>query len=177
MVRTILWFEKELPMTSYMWVVWLVVAVAAAIGEMMTVGLFLAAFAVAAVLTAMVALVPGTFILQVPIFAALSLVGIAVFRPVVLGVLGWHPAEQISGPVMQRHMVNKRAVVTRTVDSAGGQVRVGEGEFWSARSFDPADVMEPGTSVEIVLVEGLTALVAPVVQSQLESSQVIEKGI
>lgn len=162
--------------SDFMWAIWLVVAIAAAIGEIMTAGLFLASFAVAAVITAIVAFIPGTLILQVPIFAALSLLGIAVFRPIALGVLGWHPADQISGPVMQRHLVNKRAVVTRAVDASGGQVRVGEGEFWSARSFDPSEVMQPGTVVEIVLVEGLTALVSPAARPALEPSEVIEKG-
>jgi membrane protein implicated in regulation of membrane protease activity len=70
-------------------------------------------------------------------------------------------------------------VVTRRVDANGGQIRIGEGEFWSARAFDPADVMEPGAPVEVVLVDGLTALVSPVIRPvrEIEDQEPIEKGM
>jgi membrane protein implicated in regulation of membrane protease activity len=159
---------------------WLAVAIAAAIGEVVTVGLFLAAFAAAAVITAIVSiLIPGLIGVQVAIFAVLSLLGIGVFRPIALNALGWQQSEQIDGPVSQRHLMNKRGVVTRRVDANGGQIRIGEGEFWSARAFDPADVMEPGAPVEVVLVDGLTALVSPVIRPvrEIEDQEPIEKGM
>jgi membrane protein implicated in regulation of membrane protease activity len=34
------------------------------------------------------------------------------------------------------------------------------GETWSARSFDEDQVFEPGTRVEVLKIEGATALVA-----------------
>ena len=159
---------------------WVAVAIAAAIGEVMTVGLFLAAFAAAAVITAIISiLVPGLIGLQVGIFGVLSLLGIGVFRPVAINALGWQQGEQLSGPVSQTHLMNKRGVVTRRVDGNGGQVRIGEGEFWSARSFDPDDVIEPGDPVEVVLVDGLTALVSPVIRPvrEIEDQAPIEKGM
>jgi hypothetical protein len=58
--------------------------------------------------------------------------------------------------------------VTRTVDSAGGQVRIGDGEFWSARSYDPDDLIPVGASADVVVVDGLTVLVSPVVPLTLE---------
>jgi membrane protein implicated in regulation of membrane protease activity len=162
-----------------MWVLWLVVAIAAAIGEVVTLGLFLAAFAAAAVITAIVSILVPEAAIQVAVFGVLSLVGIGVFRPIVINALGWHQAEQISGPVSQSHLMNKRAVVTRRVDNHGGQIRIGEGEFWSARSFDPGDVMEPGSQVEVVLVDGLTALVSPVIRPirEIEDQAPVEKGL
>jgi membrane protein implicated in regulation of membrane protease activity len=166
-------------MTDFLWVLWLAVAIAAAIGEVVTLGLFLAAFAAAAVITAIVAIVVPSLALQVGVFGALSLLGLGVFRPIALNALGWQQAEQITGPVSQSHLMNKRAVVTKTVDNSGGQIRIGEGEFWSARSFDPSDVMEPGAQVEVVLVDGLTALVSPVVRpiQEIDDQAPIEKGI
>ena len=163
-----------------MWVLlWVAVAIAAAIGEVMTVGLFLAAFAVAAVITAILSIVVGSIAVQVAVFGALSLLGIGVFRPIAINALGWKQAEQISGSVSQTHLVNKRAVVTETVDGSGGPIRIGQGEFWSARSFDPADVMQPGAQVEVVLVDGLTALVTPVIRPmrEIEDQAPIEKGM
>lgn len=160
-----------------LWALWLVVALAAAIGEITSMTLFLALVAMAAVVTALVAVVlPAAIGIQIVVFAALSLVGIAVFRPILVGTLGVTGATHISGPVSQTHIVNRRATVTRTVDSAGGQIRIGEGEFWSARTFEPSDVLLPGTKVEVVLVEGLTALVIPVAQQALESQASVQKG-
>ena len=50
------------------------------------------------------------------------------------------------------------AVVLQRVDQNGGRVRIG-GEEWSARAFMPDQVLEPGTRVEVVKIEGATALV------------------
>jgi len=141
--------------------IWLLIAVLAAIGEVMTIGLYFASIAAAAVVTAVVALA-APVALQVIVFLIVSLVAIAVLRPIVLGALGMESRIRISGPVGQPHLTGRRAVVVRTVDSSGGQIRIGEGEFWSARSFDSEDVIEPGSPVEVQMVDGLTALVTPV---------------
>jgi membrane protein implicated in regulation of membrane protease activity len=63
---------------------------------------------------------------------------------------------------MARHVsvVGRRGVVTQTVDGAGGQIRIGHGAFWTARTFDPSDTIPVGESVEVLLVEGgITAIV------------------
>ena len=44
------------------------------------------------------------------------------------------------------------------VDVNGGRVRIG-GEEWSARAYMEDQVLEPGTRVEVVKIEGATALV------------------
>jgi membrane protein implicated in regulation of membrane protease activity len=150
-----------------MWL-WLVVALLAAVGEVMTTGLFLAIVALAAVLTAIVSLVLPFALVQVALFAGMSLGGIAFIRPVLLRSFGIDALSHSSGRVTQSQIVGRRATVTRTVDSAGGQVRIGDGEFWSARSYDPDDLIPVGASAEIVVVDGLTALVSPVVPITLE---------
>jgi membrane protein implicated in regulation of membrane protease activity len=50
------------------------------------------------------------------------------------------------------------AVVLQRVDGDGGRVRIG-GEEWSARSFMPDQVFEAGVRVEVMKIEGATALV------------------
>ena len=52
-----------------------------------------------------------------------------------------------------------RAVVLERVDANGGQVKIG-GETWSARAYDEDDAFEPGARVEVMKIEGATALVA-----------------
>jgi membrane protein implicated in regulation of membrane protease activity len=44
------------------------------------------------------------------------------------------------------------------VDVNGGRVRIG-GEEWSARAFVEDQVIEPGARVDVVKIEGATALV------------------
>lgn len=158
-------------------VLWIVIAVLAAIGELLTTGLFLASIAVAAVVAALVAIVLPVA-LQVVIFAALALGGIALVRPIALHALGMDRSDgHISGSTTS-YLVGRRGIVTRTVDSSGGQIRIGEGEFWTARAFNDDDVIEPGTRVEILLVDGLTALVAPVSPPSISphSDQPNQKG-
>ena len=140
--------------------IWLIVAVLAAIGEVLTTGLFLATVAVAAAITAVLAILfPG--VIQIIAFAGLTLGGLAVVRPLVVRTLGLETALFLPNPAGHSHIMGRRAVVTRAVDAGGGQVRIGDGEFWSARAFDPDDRLEVGSSAEIVLVDGLTAVVSP----------------
>jgi membrane protein implicated in regulation of membrane protease activity len=150
-----------------MWWTWLVVAVLAAIGEIVTFDLFLASVAAAAVITAVIAIVLQVVILQVAVFAGLSLVGIGFVRPAIKHALGIESASHLTGAVPQSHLAGRRGVVTRAIDAAGGQIRIGVGEFWSARAYDPSDTIPVGTPVEVVLVDGLTALVERVEQSAL----------
>jgi membrane protein implicated in regulation of membrane protease activity len=157
--------------------IWIVVALLAAIGELLSTGLFLACLSVAAIVAAGVAVIfAGAVALQVVVFAVASLVAIAVFRPIAVRALGWHPATPLGNPAVQSHIINRRATVTRAVDSSGGQIRIGEGEFWSARAFDPSDAMPVGSKVDVVLVDGVTALVTAVEQPALAVEQSPEKG-
>ena len=45
------------------------------------------------------------------------------------------------------------------VDRDGGQVKIG-GEIWTARSYDEDETFEPGARVEVMKIDGATALVA-----------------
>jgi membrane protein implicated in regulation of membrane protease activity len=56
-------------------------------------------------------------------------------------------------------LVGAPAVVLQRVDGHGGQVKIG-GEVWSARAFDEDHAFEPGTRVEVLKIDGATALVA-----------------
>lgn len=144
-------------------IVWLVVAVAAAIGEMLTAGLFLAPVALAAVLVAVAALV-APVVIQILLFGALSLAGIAVVRPIAVNLLGLDSIHQLPEMRDQAHIVGKRGIVTQTVDAGGGQIRIGSGEFWTARPYELNESIPVGAPVEVLLVENLTALVAPTVK-------------
>ena len=55
-------------------------------------------------------------------------------------------------------LIGSKALVLEQVDVNGGRVRIG-GEEWSARAFMEDQVLEPGARVEVVKIEGATALV------------------
>jgi membrane protein implicated in regulation of membrane protease activity len=137
------------------WVLWMIAAGAMAVGEIFTLGLFLGPIAVAAALAAGVALVGGGLVLQWTVFIVVAIASVGVLRPIARRHL--HTPAQLRTGVAA--LVGSRAVVLERVDANGGSVKLG-GEVWSARSYDEDDVMEPGTRVEVLKIDGATALVA-----------------
>jgi membrane protein implicated in regulation of membrane protease activity len=134
--------------------VWVVVAVILAAGEVVTLGFFLGAVALAAVAAAAVAAVGLGLVLQLLVFIGLSAASLAVLRPLARAHLRVPPALRTGTAAL----VGARAVVLERVDDTGGRVRIG-GEEWSARAFFDGQVLEPGTRVEVAKIEGATALV------------------
>ena len=138
-----------------MWVVWAIVAVALALGELATPGLFfLGPVALAAIPAFIVALIGGPAWLQLIVFIAGSLASLGVLRPVARAHLRM-PALTRTGTA---RLVGERAIVLQRVDQNGGRVRIG-GEEWTARAYMEDQVLEPGTRVEVAKIEGATALV------------------
>ena len=57
-------------------------------------------------------------------------------------------------------LVGRSAIVTDEVTALDGRVRIG-GELWSARSYDESSVIPEGSKVDVLAIEGATALVHP----------------
>jgi membrane protein implicated in regulation of membrane protease activity len=137
------------------WVVWAVVAVALAVGEILTPGLFfLGPVAVAAVAAALVAALGAGAVIQLIVFIAGAVASLAFLRPIARGHLRM-PAISRTGTAA---LVGTGAVVVQRVDALGGRVRIG-GEEWTARPYMDGQVFEPGTRVEVAEIKGATALV------------------
>jgi len=137
------------------WLLWALVAVGLAVGEIFTPGLFfLGPLALAAVAAMIAAAVGAGWVIDLVVFAAGSVGSLAVLRPVARSHLRM-PAALRTGTAA---LVGARAVVLEQVDASGGRVRIG-GEVWSARAFDEGQVIEPGTNVQVAEIEGATALV------------------
>lgn len=145
------------------WVLWMVAAGALALGEMLTLGFFLGPIAVAAVAAALAALLGAGLAVQVIVFTLASAASLVVLRPIARRHLRT-PAQLRTGTAA---LVGTRAVVLERVDADGGQVRLA-GEVWSARSYDEDEVMEPGARVEVLQIQGATALVADGLDSQTD---------
>jgi membrane protein implicated in regulation of membrane protease activity len=136
------------------WLIWVLVAVGLALGEVLTLGFLLGPIAVAAAIAAVVALAGGGLVLQVAVFIAGSIASIAVLRPIAARHLRT-PAALRTGTAA---LVGARATVLQRVDDEGGSVKIG-GETWSARPFFEGHVIEAGARVEVAKIEGATALV------------------
>ena len=137
------------------WVVWLLVAVALAVGEIFTLGFFLGPVALAAALAAVAAGVGLDTEAQLAVFVVASLASLLLVRPVARRHLRT-PARLRTGAAA---LVGEAAVVLERIDRGGGSVRL-RGEVWSARALDAERVLEPGTEVQVVEIDGATAVVA-----------------
>jgi membrane protein implicated in regulation of membrane protease activity len=137
------------------WVWWMVAAGVLAVGEIATLGFFLGPVAVAAVAAAIVALAGAGLAVQWIVFIAVSLASLAVLRPVAKRHLRT-PGRIRTGTAA---LVGGRAVVLERVDRDGGQVKLA-GEIWTARPYDDDESYEPGARVEVLKIDGATALVA-----------------
>ncbi len=137
------------------WAIWLVVAAVLAGGEVLTLGLFLGPLALAAVLAALVALADASLALQLGAFVAGSIASLAIVRPIAKRHMHT-PARMRTGAAA---LIGQRAVVLERVDADHGMVKIG-GEVWTARAYDEDHVLEAGARVEVMKIEGATALVA-----------------
>jgi membrane protein implicated in regulation of membrane protease activity len=137
------------------WVIWAVIAAILAAGEAATAGLVLGPIALAAAIAAIVAAAGAGGAIQILIFALGSIACLALLRPIAKRHLRT-PAHLRTGTAA---LVGARATVLERVDLHGGQVKIG-GEIWTARPFDEDQVIEPGTRVEVLKIDGATALVS-----------------
>jgi membrane protein implicated in regulation of membrane protease activity len=137
------------------WLAWCIAAVLLAVGEIFTPGLFfLGPVALAAVVSAAAAAVGAAVWIQLVVFVAGSFASLGLLRPIARAHLRMPAAIRTGAAALE----GAHALVLVRVDQDGGRVRIG-GEEWSARAYMPDQVIEPGAQVEVMKIEGATALV------------------
>ena len=137
------------------WLIWALAAVVLALGELVTPGMFfLGPVALAAVVAAVAAAVGLGVVVQLLLFIAGAVASVLVLRPIARQHLRMPTALRTGTAALE----GTKAVVVQRVDANGGRVRIG-GEEWSARAYMDDQVLEPGARVEVVKIEGATALV------------------
>jgi membrane protein implicated in regulation of membrane protease activity len=122
---------------------------------MLTPGLFfLGPVALAAGAAAVADLLGAGTIGAFVVFIVCSIASLGILRPIA--------RRHVHLPALSRTgtdaLIGRKAVVTRRVDAVGGRIRVG-GEEWSARAYLDDQVLAEGQTVDIVRIEGATALV------------------
>jgi membrane protein implicated in regulation of membrane protease activity len=137
------------------WVIWAIVAGVLAGGEVLSLTLFLGPIAIAAALAAVVAAIGVPVEVEVAVFLVAAAASLVFIRPIARRHLRT-PARLRTGTAA---LVGAQALVLERVDRDCGQVKIG-GEVWTARAYDEDDVFEPGARVDVMKIEGATALVA-----------------
>jgi membrane protein implicated in regulation of membrane protease activity len=139
-------------------IVWIVLAAVLGVAEIFTLTASLGLLAIAALAAAgAAALGLGPFA-QFAVFAAVSVAGLVGVRPLVKRQLRPRYGPQHRFGVAA--LVGRQARVVQEVTGHAGRVRIG-GEEWSARAYDETLVIPPGTTVDVIEIEGATALVYP----------------
>jgi membrane protein implicated in regulation of membrane protease activity len=137
------------------WLVWVILAGAFGVGEMLSGGFFLAPFALGAALAAAGDAVAGSAV-GVIVFILASLLTLVLVRPIVRSHLRVPPAIRTGGAAL----VGKQAMVLERIANAEGVgiIRI-DGEVWTARSLYDDQEIEAGARVDVVDIKGATALV------------------
>jgi membrane protein implicated in regulation of membrane protease activity len=138
------------------WVLWVIAACAFGVGEMLTTGFFLAPFALGAALAAVADLIGAGELASWLIFILVSLLTLAVVRPIAKAHMRTPPALRTGTATL----VGQPAIVLERIANHEGVgcVRI-DGEVWTARALDEDQVIEAGSRVEVVQIKGATALV------------------
>jgi membrane protein implicated in regulation of membrane protease activity len=138
------------------WVIWIVIAVVLAVGEILTTSFFLFPFALGAAAAAIVDLAGGGATPQAIAFVVITALGLGIVRPIARRHVSMPPQLRTGTAAL----VGRTAIVTETIsnDAARGAIRL-DGEVWTARAFDDDEVIEAGRRVTVMDIKGATALV------------------
>ena len=138
------------------WVLWLIAAVVLALGEIATLGFFLAPFAAGALVAAVTSGAGAGTAINLIVFLVISIALLLALRPLARSHRRIPPSIRTGTAAL----VGKQAMVLERIanDEGVGCVRI-DGEVWTARSFMEEETFEAGTRVQVVEIRGATALV------------------
>jgi membrane protein implicated in regulation of membrane protease activity len=136
------------------WLPWLVAAGILGLVELHTLTLVLGMLAVAALPAAATAAIGAPPAVQVLVFAIGAALALAVVRPVARRHRNLPPGLRTGTAAL----VGQRGTVVSAIADGHGQVRIG-GEVWSARSYADDQQLPVGAAVDIVGIDGATAVV------------------
>ena len=148
------WIEQ------YSWVVWLVLILLFITIEMLSLEFTFLMLAIGSSVGLLAGLLGVPWWAQFLIGAAASVLLLLLVRPPLLRALrkGEDPAKSNVDALL-----GARGQVVQTVSGHGGQVKLSNGELWTAivPNDSPATSLEPGTAVRVLAIEGATAVVVP----------------
>ncbi|WP_327593378.1 NfeD family protein [Streptomyces chartreusis] len=138
------------------WFVWLLAAAALGAVEFLTLTLVFGLLAGAALVAAVVAGVGVGLLGQLLALAGAAAAGLLLVRPVALRHMTQQPLTREGTDAL----IGKRAEVMQEVSATRGLIKL-SGEEWSARALDESLVIPVGALVDVMEIEGATAIVYP----------------
>lgn len=138
------------------WIIWLILAAVLGAAELLTATLALGLIAVAALVAAIAGAVHLPLFAQLIAFVLAATAGLGLVRPFAMRHIRQPPQLRTGTSAL----VGRSAFVLAEVTARGGRVKIG-GEEWSARSYDESLVIAVGTTVDVMQIEGASALVYP----------------
>ncbi|GGP74034.1 NfeD family protein [Saccharothrix coeruleofusca] len=138
------------------WPGWSLLALSLGVVEVFTLTVALGILGGAALLAAGAAGVGASLPAQFAVFAAVSVLGLLLVRPLAQNRLRKPQAVRFGVDAL----VGEPGCVVREVTRHGGRVRIA-GQEWTARPFDDALVIPEGVTVEVLRISGSTAFVYP----------------
>ncbi|GAA1574876.1 NfeD family protein [Kribbella hippodromi] len=153
-----------------LWAGWLIVAAALGLAELASLDFTLLMLAAGALTAAGVAaFFPGLLWLQIVVGLLTAGAMLAAIRPMIVRKIH-HGQELKTGSA---HVIGRSGTVVKEIHpDGGGSIRLG-GELWTARPYDDVSTIAPGTRVEVMSIDGATAVVYPVAEPldrQLENT-------
>lgn len=139
---------------DYDWIAWIGLAVVLGIIEVTTLDLVFAMLAAGAFAAAVTAIVTDAVLLQALVALVVSVAMLAVVRPLALR----HLRTPLAIRTGTDALIGQQGLVLEPVDGHTGRIKL-KGEVWSARTYDPTVSIEAGRHVEIVQIDGATAIV------------------
>ncbi|MFI9172734.1 NfeD family protein [Streptomyces lincolnensis] len=138
------------------WFAWLLAAAALGVAEFFTLTLVFGLLAGAALVAAVVAGVGIGVMGQFVALAVAAAAGLVLVRPVALRSMAQQPLTRDGTDAL----IGKRAEVMQEVTATRGLIKL-SGEEWSARALDETLVIPVGALVDVMEIEGATAIVYP----------------
>lgn len=139
-----------------MWSFWLIAAGIFFVIEIATVGFLVFWLGIGALLAMITSFITDSIIAQTVVFVISSCILIPLTKPLADKFVG-----KKTVPTNSYSLINKHGIVTVDINpiEATGQVKV-NGEIWSA-STDDESAISKGTEVEVIRIEGVKLIVAP----------------
>ncbi|MEJ2865372.1 NfeD family protein [Actinomycetospora flava] len=136
------------------WVVWLIVSAALGVAEALTLTAAAGLLGGSALVAAGAAAIGLPLVAQLLVFAMAAVLGLVLLRPVA--------ARHLLGAQTERFgvdaLLGRPALVIDEVTGHGGTVRI-SGETWTARAVDESVPIPAGATVDVVRIDGVTAIV------------------
>lgn len=136
------------------WVWWLAAAGVLGIPLVITALPEFGMLAIGAIAAAAVSALGVGGVAQVVVFLVVSVSLVSVVRFIAIRHRDTHPALRTGVDALR----GRQALVLERVDGRSGRIKLG-GEIWSARAYETDRVFEAGQEVDVIEIEGATAVV------------------